>query len=172
MMTRELIGGIATIAIGAAYFLMALRIRASALADTVGPAGFPKTLAIAMIVLGLILCAQALLAGRAKRVAEPAPGAGDAPIGDMADEDRPQGVRSVARAGGMLLLGIGYLLIVRFLGYIPSIALLMIAATLYLGTPFSWRVPAIGVAGALVYWLVFVWLLGIPLPAGRLVELF
>jgi len=104
--------------------------------------------------------------------ASPAPGAGDAPIGDMADARRPPGVRSVARAGGMLLLGIGYLLIVRFLGYIPSIALLMIAATLYLGTPFSWRVPAIGVAGALVYWLVFVWLLGIPLPAGRLVELF
>ncbi|MDQ3557843.1 MAG: tripartite tricarboxylate transporter TctB family protein, partial [Pseudomonadota bacterium] len=118
------------------------------------------------------------LAGRAKRLAGPVPNAspsaraGDASISDMADEDRPQGLRSVARAGGMLLLGIGYLLIVRFLGYVPSIALLMIAATLYLGTPFSWRVPAIGVAGALVYWLVFVWLLGIPLPAGRLAELF
>jgi putative tricarboxylic transport membrane protein len=160
---RNLIGGVATIAIGAAYLFMASSIRTSALDDAVGPAGFPKALAYALLGLGLILCLQSLWAIRARRAV-----AGAQPAGT--DEDH--GVRGLLRAAGMLALGIVYLLIVRWLGYVPSIALLIIASALYLGTPFSWRVVAIGVAGAIAYWVVFVWLLGIPQPSGLLAGLF
>jgi putative tricarboxylic transport membrane protein len=66
-MGRDLIGGLAAILIGAGYLAMALQIRASALSDSVGPAGFPKLLAAIMIGLGVILCGRALLAGRADR---------------------------------------------------------------------------------------------------------
>ena len=172
-MPRNLIGGILTILIGAGYLMMAQNIRASALSDTVGPAGFPKALAYAVIGLGVVLCVQSLLAVRARRsgaveaVAEGAPasagGGGAEDLGSLA---------SVLRAAGMLALGIAYLLIVRYLGYVPSVALLIVAAALYLGTPFSWRVVAIGIVGAVTYWVVFVWVLGIPQPAGLLGRLF
>ena len=167
-MPRNLIGGIATIAIGLGYFWMASGIRASALDDAVGPAGFPTTLAYATIGLGLILCAQSFWALRARRSAA-APVAA-APVVTEADNES-HGTRGVLRALGMLALGIVYLLIIRWVGYVPSIALLIVAASLYLGTPFSWRVIAIGVAGAVVYWVVVVWVLGIPQPAGLLGDL-
>ena len=168
-MARDLVGGVLAITIGAGYFLLALQIRTSALSDSVGAAGFPKTLAIALIVLGMILCMQALLAHRSRR---PASAAATAPPPDEDSDERVGGRRQLAGAGGMLLLGIGYLLIVRALGYVVSVALLMIATTLYLGTPFSWRVPIIGIAGAVAYGVVFVWRLGIPLPAGPFGNLF
>jgi hypothetical protein len=72
----------------------------------------------------------------------------------------------------MLGIGIAYLLIVRTVGYVPAIAALIIAAALYGGTALSWRVFAIGVAGALLYWMVFVAVLGIRLPGGFFADLF
>jgi hypothetical protein len=166
-MPRNLIGGVATIIIGVAYLAMAYGLRASALSDSVGPAGFPKALAYALIILGVLLCGQSLVAIRVRRSALAA-GAPSAPADGATDGEDFGGVRGVLKAAGMLALGILYLMIVRYLGYIPSIALLIIAASLYLGTPFSWRVAAIGIAGAIVYWVVFVWILGIPQPPGLL----
>jgi hypothetical protein len=162
---RDLIGGIAAIVIGAGYLAMASGLRESALADAVGPAGFPTALAWAMIGLGAILVMQALWAVRATRAAHPAPTPADE---DLDAEARRSGVAGVLRAAGMLGLGIAYLLVIPWLGYIPSIALLIVAAALYQGAALSWRVFAIGIAGALAYWLIFVRLLGIPLPAGWL----
>jgi hypothetical protein len=71
----------------------------------------------------------------------------------------------------MLGLGILYLLVVRYLGYVPSIALLLVAVSLYLGTAFSWRALAIGVGGAAIYWLLFDLILGIPQPDSMLIRL-
>jgi putative tricarboxylic transport membrane protein len=165
-MWHNLIGGVATIAIGGAYLAMAFTIRASALSDSVGPAGFPKLLAWIAIGLGAILCGQAFLALRARPAGVPAPAAPHAPTEGRGSLD------GLLRAGGMLAIGIGYLLIVRYLGYIASIALLIVASALYLGTPFSWRVIAIGIAGAVVYYIVFDLILGIPQPTGLLMRLF
>jgi hypothetical protein len=166
-MPRNLIGGVATIVIGVAYLAMAYGLRESALSDTVGPAGFPKSLAYALIILGAILCAQSLVAIRARRSTVAAGGSASTGEGAAEGEDLG-GVRAVWRAAGMLALGIVYLTLIRHLGYLPSIALLIIAAALYLGTPFSWRGVAIGAAGAVVYWVIFVWILGIPQPPGLL----
>ncbi len=170
-MPRNLIGGLATVAIGLAYLVLALGIRTSALADSVGPAGFPKVLAYALIGLGVVLCAQSLFAIRARRGAAFAAGAPAAADLD-AERESHDSLRGVLRAAGMLGLGIAYLLIIRSVGYVVSVALLMVASALYLGIPLSWRVFAIGAAGALVYWLLFVWVLGIPQPPGLFGRLF
>ncbi len=171
-MARDLIGGLAAILIGAGYLAMALQIRASALSDTVGPAGFPKLLAAIMIVLGAILCGRALVARRARAVPKSA-GASLAPASDeLGSESEFSGLGGLARAAGMLGIGIAYLLIVRVVGYVPAVAALIVAAALYGGAVLSWRVFAIGIAGALLYWLVFVLFLGIPLPGGPLADLF
>ena len=171
-MARDLIGGLAAILIGAGYLAMAVQIRASALSDTVGPAGFPKLLAAIMIGLGVILCGRALIANRARAVPKGA-GVSVAPAADeLESESEFSGLGGLARAGGMLAIGILYLLIVRTVGYVPAVAALIIAAALYGGAALSWRVFAIGIAGAVLYWLVFVLFLGIPLPGGPLADLF
>jgi hypothetical protein len=176
-MPRNLIGGILTVLIGVGYLAMAYQLRVGALSDTVGPAGFPKVLGYAVVGLGLILCAQSVAAMLARRSALPLAAGGPAVPAATEAEDKGGGdagdsLRGVLKAGGMLAIGIVYLLVVRWLGYVPSVALLMIAAAIYLGTPFSLRVVGIGIAGALVYWIVFVWVLGIPLPPGILGNLF
>jgi hypothetical protein len=171
-MARDLIGGLAAILIGAGYLAMALQIRASALSDTVGPAGVPKLLAATMIGLGVILCGRALIARRARAVPKSA-GAPAAPAADeLGSESEFSGLGGLARAAGMLAIGIVYLLIVRVVGYVPAVAALIVAAALYGGAVLSWRVFAIGIGGALLYWLVFVLFLGIPLPGGPLADLF
>ena len=168
-MPRNLIGGILTLVIGAGYLAMANNLRASALSDTVGPAGFPKALAYVVILLGLILCGQSLAAMLAARSRALAPTAAE---GAEPASDGSESLRGILKAAGLLALGIVYLMVVRWLGYLPSVAVLMIASAIYLGTPLSLRVVAIGVAGAIVYWVMFVWVLGIPLPPGVLGKLF
>lgn len=167
---RDLIGGVAAIAIGAGYVLMSLGLRESALADAVGPAGFPKILAVAMIGLGVILCVQSLLALRPLGAGAPAPD--DGADEDLDAEARRAGWGGALRAAGMLALGAGYLLVVRHIGYVPAIALLILAVALYQGAAFSWRLVAIAALGAVLYWAVFVQLLGIPLPAGPIAGFF
>ena len=178
-MARDLIGGIAAVTIGALYFAMALQIRASALDDTVGPAGLPNALAVIMIGLGVILCLKALFVAPARRASAAAPAAAPAETtGAPAetttadDEAGRSGWSGIARAAGMLAIGVAYLLIVRAVGYIPAVAALIVAAALYGGAALTWRVFAIGAAGAILYWLVFVAILGIPLPGGAFAELF
>ncbi|MBO0905907.1 tripartite tricarboxylate transporter TctB family protein [Jiella sonneratiae] len=159
---RDLIGGLAAIAIGAGYLSMALEIRHSALDDAVGPAGLPKVLAFLMIGLGAILCVKAALAGGPARPA--------GPVSDEAATAEATGIRfsGIARAGGLLAIAAAYLLVVHPLGYLPSIFMLLVAASLYGGAALTWRVFAIGAGGAVFYWLLFVQLLGIPLPPGIL----
>lgn len=168
MMTRELVGGIAAILLGSGYLATALQIRASALADAVGPAGIPKALAVVMIALGVVLCVQSLLAGRRKRALEPI----DRDAEQLDQEVEGIGFAGILRAGGLLAIGIAYLMIVRTVGYVPAIGALIVACALYGGAALTWRVFAIGIVGALFYWVLFVLILGIPLPAGILSSIF
>ena len=66
----------------------------------------------------------------------------------------------------MLLIGIGYLAVVDTIGYVPAVALLVVAAALYLGQGPSARLVLVAVGLAVLYYLIFVRLLGIPLPPG------
>ena len=66
----------------------------------------------------------------------------------------------------MLLIGIGYLVVVGTIGYVPAIVMLVVATALYLGQRLSARLVVLAVGLALFYDLMFVRLLGIPLPPG------
>ena len=170
-MQRNLVTGIGALVIGVGYLAMAFQLRASALADAVGPAGLPKVLGVLMIAFGLILCAQALLAGR--KVAQPSAAAAVvAPDGTVEAEPEDEGksvsLFGLAKAGGLLAIAVLYLLVIRVVGYPIAIGALLIALTLYGGVKPTWRVFAIGIAGAAVFWIVFVEVLGLPLPAGVL----
>lgn len=149
-MNRTLVGGLLAMAVGGVYLLFAFQIRTTSLADSTGPAGLPKAYGLLMIALGLALSIEALLSG------------GD----DKEISTKADGRRRILRAAGLLTIGIVYLLIVPHAGYILSITLLIIAVAAYQGMPLSLRLIGIGFGGATALWATFVWLLGIPLPAG------
>ena len=158
MLTRDMVGAIAAILIGAVYLYFAHQLRVSALDDTLGPSGMPRILGWLMIALGAVLMVQAFAARRAVAVA-----AQPAEKGEWEGQGR-----KIAYAAGLLVIGAAYLFVVETLGYLISIALLIIATATYLGAGFKGRVVAIGVLGAVFLYAMFVALLGVRMPAGIL----
>jgi putative tricarboxylic transport membrane protein len=159
MLSRDFVGGLATIVIGAVYLYFAYQLRASALDDSMGPGGMPRIYGWLLVGLGTILVVQAVIASRAMATASaPPPEKG---------EWEGQG-RKVAYAAGLLGRASAYLFVVQSLGYVLTIALLIITATIYLGGGISGRVVAIGIGGAICLWAMFVVGLGVRMPAGVL----
>ena len=153
-MNRDLAFGTAGAAIAGGYYWLATAIPASALADAVGPQGLPKTYAVVLVTLSSILVARSLrTANPRSRIPDPGP--------------RTPGPGSpIPRVMGTLLIGVVYLLLVPWLGYVVTLAGLLLAATWYQGGVFNRTIVVVAISGAIVFWLLFVQLLGIPHPAG------
>jgi hypothetical protein len=141
--------GLGLLLLAGLYWLGAGQIKVSRLEGIVGAQAVPKGLAVSLALLSVVLLVQDRL--RARPAAGPDEGGGR------------EGGR---RALGMLLIGAGYLLVIGTLGYLPAVALLILATARYVGRPWSLELVAVAAGGAVLYWLVFVRLLGIPLPAG------
>ncbi|MGH6945562.1 MAG: tripartite tricarboxylate transporter TctB family protein, partial [Geminicoccaceae bacterium] len=132
------------------------QIRVSRLEGMVGAQAVPKGLAISLAILSALLIAKDLWHGRrALRAA-----------GEPDGDTDPGSTHAHLRAAGMLLIGIGYLAVVGTIGYTPAIALLVLATALYMGRRLSARLVLLAIGGGLLYHLIFVRLLGIPLPSG------
>jgi putative tricarboxylic transport membrane protein len=149
---RDAIVGLGLMIVAGLYWLGADQIRVSRLEGIVGAQAVPKGLAISLAALSVLLIAQALFWPR--RAAGPP---GEAEI---------DGSRAHLRAAGMLLIGMGYLAVVGTVGYMPALVLLVLASALYLGQSPSARLVLVAVGLAVLYYLIFVRLLGIPLPPG------
>jgi putative tricarboxylic transport membrane protein len=151
--TRDTGVALGLLVLAGVYWLGADRIKVSRLEGIVGAQAMPKGLTVSLAILAVLLIAQDLWRGR--RVVASAGQAPDA-----------SGTHAHRRAAGMLLLGIGYLALVGTIGYLPAIALLILATARYMGRPWSAQLALIAAGGALLYDLLFVRLLGIPLPTG------
>ena len=154
-MDRDVAFGAATLAIGAAYYSMALAIPPTSLADAIGPQGLPKTYAILLAAFSLLLIGRSL--ARRRREARPEENA--------VPTKRRQG-RALWRVAGMLAIGAAYIVIAPWLGYVVSIAGLILATTYYQGGEINRQVALVAVGGAIFFWLLFVVIMGIPQPAG------
>jgi hypothetical protein len=153
---RELMLGSATLAIAAVYYLLAIRIPQSDIADVIGAQGLPKTYASLLAGLSIILIVRAVAARRTAAAPDVTPAT-----------PKPGGQRSVAwRVFGMLMNGVIYILVVPWLGYILSIAALIAATVYYQGGELNRRAAAVAIGGAVFLWLLFVRLLHIAHPAG------
>ena len=161
---RELVLGSATLAIAAVYYLLAIRIPQSDIADVIGAQGLPKTYAALLAGLSIILIVRALTSTRSQRVRAASPAA--TPDATPATP-KPGLQRDVAwRVFGMLMNGVIYILVVPWLGYILSIAALIAATVYYQGGELNRRAAAVAIGGAVFLWLLFVRLLHIAHPAG------
>ena len=153
---RELVLGCATLAIAAGYYLLAIRIPSSDIADVIGAQGLPKTYAAMLAVLSIILIGRAARANRT--VVAPAP---------PEPADVPPTARRVGlRTFGMLMNGALYVALVPTLGYMVSIAGLIASTIYFQGGALNRRSFGVAVGGALLLWLLFVRILHIPHPAG------
>jgi hypothetical protein len=70
------------------------------------------------------------------------------------------------RVVGMLLIGIAYIFVLPYLGYLLSVAMLIAATTYFQGGPLNLRTLLVSVSGAVLFWTLFIWLLRIQYPAG------
>jgi hypothetical protein len=152
--TRDTGIALGLLALAGLYWLGADQIKVSRLEGIVGAQAVPKSLAIALAILAALLIAQNLWRFR---------GAAAAPATREPDSGRTDGH---LRAAGMLLIGMAYLAVVGTIGYLPAIALLVLAAARYMGRPWSGELILVAAGLALFYYLIFVRLLGIPLPPG------
>jgi putative tricarboxylic transport membrane protein len=165
---RDLAFGAACLALAAGYYLMAAAIPESALSDAVGPQGLPKTYAVVLGSLSLILIARSSpwtrghRNERSHRNAPPSP----QPLPPSPLPPLPSPPPTILRAAGMLVIGIVYLAVVPWLGYVLSLSGLIAATTYYQGGGLNARVAAVGLAGALFFWVLFVAVLGIAHPPG------
>lgn len=153
-MNKDLISGIGLCCLAIAYFVASRTIATSTLEDDFGPHGLPNILAIALGLTGVLLAVRGLLTK--PRLQSMAAAAEPSPHG------RP------LRAMGLLAIGFAYMLVVETLGYAASIALLIAGVAWYEGLRPTWRLAAVSIAGAILFWLIFVRLLDVTQPSGLL----
>jgi putative tricarboxylic transport membrane protein len=113
-------------------------------------------LGVLLLILSAVLVLQTILARRSKAEA-------------VAAENELPSVSSYhkhARALGLLLIGVGYIVLVETVGYIVGIAYLLAAVTLFAGGASRRTVFLFAVLGAVFFWVLFVQILGIHQPQG------
>ncbi len=163
---RDVWLGLGGIVFAGAYWWSADRIPISPLDGAVNAAMIPKTLAYLLIGFCAIMMVRALaieiLFLRAARAANtPA----------VVERPREAGayyfsLRQHLKAAGVIAIGIAYLLVLPWLGYVLSVVLLILAMSTYIGAKASLYTAGVAVVVAAVFYGLFVQILGIPLPAG------
>ena len=147
-MRRDVAFGSATLALGALYYWLAGSIAVSSLADAIGPQGLPRIYALALIGLSLVLIVSGARPPATSRSPKP-------------------GARShLSRAAGMLLIGIAYVLVVPYVGYMLSIAAVILATIYYQGGGLTRHAAVVAICGGVFFWLLFVLGMGISQPPG------
>ncbi|AYD03653.1 tripartite tricarboxylate transporter TctB family protein [Neorhizobium sp. NCHU2750] len=160
-MNKDLFSGPALLAVAGIYYTWSTQIADSTLSDEIGAAGLPQVLAALLAILSLCLIIRSLLSAKARTAQLAATG--------VAEDDEEEDFNApLPRAVGFLLFGAIYICLLPFVGYVVSTALLIGAIALYEGAPRTWVVIAAAVGGGVLYWAIFVKLLGVNQPAGSL----
>jgi hypothetical protein len=153
----DLFLGLVVLGVSAGYLHAASQVPESLLADVVGAGGVPTALGRAMAALGVILCARGLLTRAPAEVAA-------APSAE--DDETSAGLRPHLLALGLLAILATYVVVMPYLGYIVSTALLVGAVARSCGAALGRNLLIIAIAGGLGLWLLFDPLLGIRMPVG------
>ena len=155
---RDLIGAGICLALAGAYWIGATHIHKSSLIGKgVGADALPRGLATALAVLSVILILQAIVQRRKGPLPEDAP----ATRAQLAEARHKH-----LRAAGMFLIGLGFLLAVGYVGYIPAIFTMICITAVYNGRPMSWRIAGIAAVLTVVLYILFDMVLHIPMPEG------
>ena len=146
---RDLVTGALGLVLAAVYYLAADALPVSLLSDAVGAAGVPKALAIGLGLLSAMLILRAVAARPTFR------GTGSAA------DPWPH-----LQALGVVGLGAAYAALAPYLGYPVAVAALIGVTALYFGMRPSPRLVLVALAGAALFWGLFVKILGVAMPEG------
>lgn len=137
-MRRNLVCAALGLALAAVYWLAADALPTSLLSDAIGAGGVPKGIAVALAVFSIAVAFSKA----------PPPAEHGNPL----------------KALGIAAIGFAYVAVVSLLGYFVSITAIAGAAALYYGAPRRWGVLAFALGSATVLWVLFAWMLRIPMP--------
>jgi hypothetical protein len=155
---KELIGAGICLALAGAYWIGATHIHKSSLIGKgVGADALPRGLAVTLAVLAVILILQNVLQRRKGPLPEDAP---------ATPERLAEARHKHLRAAGMFLIGLGFLLVVGYVGYIPAIFVMICITAVYNGRPMSWRIAGIAAVLTAALYVLFDIVLRIPMPEG------
>ena len=152
-MNRDLVFGLATLAIASVYYALTSTIPPSELADPIGPQGLPRMYSFVLAALSILLIARSLRTRTNREPRTTEPSNHRSPVGSF-------------RVAGMLLVGIAYIVVLPYLGYLVSVAMLIAVTTYLQGGVLTGRTVLVALSGAALFWAVFIWLLRIQYPAG------
>ena len=158
--------GVILLVVAVVYWWEASKIRTSALDDSVGASGLPKSLAYVLGGLAMWLIIRSIYAAKSRILSAVAEQEDQDDKQELADWARPH-----LRALGMLAIGVGYLLLLPYFGYALSIVALLLVVSLYNGARLNLRTILVAVVGGVVCHLLFVEFLGIAQPQGELSRL-
>jgi len=147
-MRRDLVFGSATLALGVIYYWLAGSIAISSLADAIGPQGLPKIYGTALIGLSLVLIVSSTRSAVRSQSLE------------------PRAQSHLYRAAGMLAIGVAYVVVVPYVGYMVSIAGVILATIYYQGGGLTRHAVVVALCGGVFFWLLFVVGMGISQPPG------
>ena len=155
---KDLIGAGIALALAGAYWIGATHIHKSSLIGKgVGADALPRGLAVALAVLSVILIAQNVMQRRKGSLPEDA---------RASPEKLAEARHKHLRALGMFVIGLAFLLVVGFTGYIPAIFAMICLTAVYNGRPMSWRIAGIAALLTVVLYVLFDIVLHIPMPEG------
>lgn len=176
-MLKDSIAAVTLLCVAGAYFHATGAISDSALGDEIGARGLPLVYAGVLAALAASLLIKALLNRRWVRrstvstsnpqssaAADQAAHRGQAHGADRSDSASTG--HTLARAAGLLAIGVAYLGLVSYLGYVIALALLLAAVACYQGARGGLRLGSLAAAGAVFFWLLFDRLLGVDMPSG------
>jgi len=147
---RDIVTSLLIMGLAGVYYITADALPRSFLSDEIGAEGYPKLLSIALFGFACILLVQGFLSRHIKTSAS----------------QKQKEKHAAQKAAIMLLIGIGYLIAVPILGYAPAVGLLIFTVAVFQGEPVSRKLVLTGVLSACSFWLFFVYVLDIPMPAG------
>ena len=152
-MPRNAILGSITLAASVVYFWLASSVPVSRLADAIGPQGLPKAYALALVGLSLALIISSARSPAKSQIPNP-----------KSQSLEPRAQSPLPRVAGTLLIGVVYILVLPWVGYLLSIAALILVTTYYQGGSLTRSSGVVAIAGGIFFWLLFVALMGISMP--------
>jgi hypothetical protein len=132
--------------VSVAYYQMATSVPVSRLADAIGPQGLPKVYGLMLAALSLVVVVNARRAPSESRSAKTRSGA--------------------LRAIGMITIGVAYIVLAPWIGYLLAISALILATTYYQGGTIGRHAALVALGGGVFFWVLFVVLMGIHQPPG------
>ena len=153
----DLFGVMLVIGLGVWYYALAGQLPDTRMGDPLGPRGFPKYLAVGIIITALFLFIRQI------RKWFQTPGWKYAPEGESDDPDFPA---SGARVIGLITITFTYLALLIPLGYLLATPAFLAAVLTLLGIRRTRLLVAVSVGITLVLFVVFVLLARIYLPLG------